>query len=84
MASIPFPSPDPRADRRAEYAEALAGDGDIEAAIEVLSGAMDLVPQWAAGWYRLGEFLERAGKIAAAGNAWQRTRYRFPGRRRWK
>ncbi len=73
MASIPFPSPDPRADRRAEYAEALAGDGDIEAAIEMLSGAMDLVPQWAAGWYRLGEFLERAGKVEAAGNAWQRA-----------
>ena len=73
MASIPFPSPDPRADRRAEYAEALAGDGDIEAAIEVLSGAMDLVPQWAAGWFRLGELLERAGKIEAAANAWERA-----------
>ncbi len=73
MASIPFPSPDPRADRRAEYAEALAGDGDIEAAIEVLSQAMELVPQWAAGWYRLGEFLERAGKTEAAGNAWERA-----------
>lgn len=73
MASIPFPSPDPRADRRAEYAEALAGDGDIEAAIEVLTGAMDLVPHWAAGWFRLGELLERAGKIEAAGNAWERA-----------
>jgi predicted TPR repeat methyltransferase len=73
LSAIPFPSPDPRADRRAEYAEALAGDGDIEAAIEVLSGAMDLVPQWAAGWFRLGEFLERAGKIEAAGHAWERA-----------
>ncbi len=73
LASIPFPSPDPRADRRAEYAEALAGDGDIEAAVEVLSGAMELVPGWAAGWFRLGEFLERAGKIEAAGKAWERA-----------
>lgn len=73
MSAIPFPSPDPRADRRAEYAEALASDGDIEGAIEVLYGAMELVPGWAAGWYRLGELLERAGRIAAAGDAWQRA-----------
>ena len=73
LASLPFPSPDPRADRRAEYAEALAADGDIEAAVEVLSGALELVPGWAAGWFRLGEFLQRAGRTVAAGQAWERA-----------
>lgn len=79
MAVKPFGAADPAADRRASYAEALAGAGDMEAAIEVLSGALDLVPGWAAGWFRLGEYLERAGRLDAAVSAWERCVALDPG-----
>lgn len=73
MVGRPFPSGDPAADRRAGYAETLAGVGDLDAAIEVMRGALDLVPAWAAGWFRLGEILETAGERDAARDAFARA-----------
>ncbi|WP_118133042.1 methyltransferase domain-containing protein [Oceanicella sp. SM1341] len=73
MAGTAFPSGDPRADRRAEYAETLADAGETAAAVEVLTGALDLAPGWAAGWFRLGELLEAAGDTEAAARAWDRA-----------
>lgn len=73
MVSMPFPSGDPVADRRAAYAETMAAHGAPEAAAEVMTGALELVPGWAAGWYRLGEWLEQAGQREAAADAWQRA-----------
>ncbi|WP_138472072.1 class I SAM-dependent methyltransferase [Poseidonocella sp. HB161398] len=60
-------------DRRLEFAEGLALSGDLAAAREVLGDAMALVPGWAAGWYRLGEWHEAAGDGAAAAAAWDRA-----------
>lgn len=59
------------ADRRLGYAEALAETGDLPAAIEVLSGALERVPGWAAGWFRLGEWHQAAGNPDAAVAAWE-------------
>lgn len=73
VVARPFPSGDPAADRRVEFAETMAQDGDLDAAIEVLTGAMALVPDWAAGWYRLGEWLEQAGRRELAAVAWQKA-----------
>jgi predicted TPR repeat methyltransferase len=73
MTATRFSSGDPVADRRADYAGQFAARGDIDAAIEVLAGALELVPGWAAGWYRLGEFHERAGQMAQAVAAWDRA-----------
>lgn len=73
VVARPFSSGDPAADRRAAYAETLALHGDLTAAIEVLSGALDLAPGWAGGWFRLGEYHERAGDTAAAAQAWERA-----------
>ncbi|QDL91693.1 methyltransferase domain-containing protein [Paroceanicella profunda] len=73
MAGTAFPSGDPHADRRASYAEGLADAGDIPAAIEVLCGALELAPGWAAGWFRLGELHETAGDTDAAARAWDRA-----------
>lgn len=73
MTATRFSSGDPAADRRADYAEQFAARGDIDAAIEVLAGALELAPGWAAGWYRLGEFHERAGQAAQAVAAWDRS-----------
>ena len=73
MVGRPFPSGDPRADRRAGFAETLARQGDASGAIEVLSGALELAPGWAAGWFRLGEYLEGAGRRDDAVAAWDRA-----------
>ena len=58
------------ADRRADYAEMLAETGDSAAAAELMSGALELTPQWAAGWFRLGELREKAGDTGGAEQAW--------------
>jgi predicted TPR repeat methyltransferase len=68
-----FASGDLHADRRAEFAKTLADHGDLDGAVDVLQGALDLVPSWAAGWFRLGEYLERAGDPKGAARAWDRA-----------
>lgn len=74
-----FASGDLRADRRAEFAETLAQLGDLDAAVDVLRGALEIAPSWAAGWFRLGEYLERAGDVTAAAQAWGRAVAEAPG-----
>ncbi|TIV44407.1 MAG: SAM-dependent methyltransferase, partial [Mesorhizobium sp.] len=37
---------------------------------ELLLGALELAPQWAVGWFRLGEMLEAAGFLDQAAQAW--------------
>ena len=59
------------ADRRADYAEMLAESGDWIAAAELMTGALQLAPNWAAGWFRVGELREKAGDGAGAEQAWR-------------
>jgi predicted TPR repeat methyltransferase len=66
-------SGDLTADRRADYAEMLFANGEREAAAEVMLGALELAPQWALGWFRLGEMQEAAGMANAAAEAWRMT-----------
>lgn len=73
MGTARYPSGDPAADRRAEYAEALAAVSDFTAAAETLAGALSLAPHWAAGWYRLGELHLGAGAPGEAAPAWRRA-----------
>jgi predicted TPR repeat methyltransferase len=49
------------ADRRADYAAMLADSGEHGAAAELMEQALELAPAWAAGWFRLGEYREKAG-----------------------
>ena len=49
------------ADRRADYARMLDEGGEPEAAAELMEQALELVPGWAAGWYRLATYREKAG-----------------------
>lgn len=72
MAGPVFLSGDPAADRRAEFAESLAASGDLDGAREVMAGALELAPNWVAGWYRLGEWQEKAGRTDEADAAWAR------------
>ena len=67
-----FSSGDVIADRRADYARLLAEQGDLAAAAELMDQALELVPDWAAGWDLLGSFHEKAGNVAAAIAAWRR------------
>lgn len=54
------------ADRRAEYAQMLAASGDHAEAADLMRQALELVPDWAAGWFRLAEHEEKAGERDAA------------------
>jgi predicted TPR repeat methyltransferase len=71
MKPLPASSGDLLADRRADYAEMLFANGGHAAAAELMLGALELAPQWAMGWFRLGEFHEAAGALAEAAQAWR-------------
>ena len=59
------------ADRRAEYAKMLAEGGDLSAAADLMQQALELVPDWSAGWDLLGSYCENAGNLSAAISAWR-------------
>lgn len=59
------------ADRRAGYARMLAEAGDHAAAADLLVQALEIVPDWAAGWDLLGSYHEKAGHVAGAISAWR-------------
>ncbi len=59
------------ADRRAGYARMLADGGDHAAAADLMRQALDVAPDWAAGWDLLGLYCEKAGDVSAAISAWR-------------
>ncbi|OLP58273.1 methyltransferase [Xaviernesmea oryzae] len=61
------------ADRRAEYAAMLAESGDAEGAADLMRQALERVPDWAAGWFRLADYAEKAGAKAEALAALERV-----------
>jgi predicted TPR repeat methyltransferase len=67
-----FSSGDVIADRRADYARMLAEQGDYAAAAELMDQALELVPDWAAGWDMVGSFHEKSGNVSGAIAAWRR------------
>mgnify|MGYP001036967986 CR=1 FL=1 len=71
MNPIQLSSGDLLADRRASYAEMLFESGDADAAADLMRDAVALAPGWAAGWFRLGEMLESAGRAPEAEAAWR-------------
>ena len=60
------------ADRRADYAKSYAVAGDFAAAAEVMGQALELAPDWTAGWDLLGGYHEKAGDVSSALSAWRR------------
>ena len=70
MKPLPASSGDLLAARRADYAEALFASQDYADAAELMLGAVELAPDWALGWFRLGEMQEAAGDLEAAALAW--------------
>jgi predicted TPR repeat methyltransferase len=66
MTSPHFSSGDLIADRRADYARMFAESGEFAEAAELMEQALEQVPSWAAGWFRLAEYAQKAGRKAAA------------------
>lgn len=66
MTSPHFSSGDLIADRRADYARMFAESGEFAEAHEVMEQALEQVPTWAAGWFRLAEYAEKSGRKEAA------------------
>ncbi|GAC1041566.1 methyltransferase [Rhizobium sp. No.120] len=54
------------ADRRADYAKMLAESGEPASAAELMEQALELVPRWAAGWFTLATYREKAGDAPGA------------------
>jgi predicted TPR repeat methyltransferase len=71
VSSFQSSSGDILADCRVGYAEMLFESGDFAAGAELMSGALELAPDWAAGWFRLGEIWHAAGDLSRAGEAWR-------------
>lgn len=63
MPPVPLSSGDAIADRRMDYARMLFDGGDLQAALELVEQAVELVPAWAAGWFRLVEYREKANLV---------------------
>lgn len=71
MARAFHSSGDLIADRRASYADMLFDSGDPAAAADLMAQALELVPDWTAGRFRLGEMFEAAGQHGQAAAAWR-------------
>ena len=73
MTSPHFSSGDLIADRRADYARMFAESGEFAEAAELMEQALEQMPGWAAGWFRLAEYAEKAGRQALATAALERV-----------
>ncbi len=51
----------------------LAEGADFAAAVEMMEQALELAPDWVAGWDLLGTFQEKAGNVSGAISAWRRV-----------
>jgi predicted TPR repeat methyltransferase len=73
MVGKPFSSGCLLTDRRAEFAVTMAQAGDLAGAVEVLAGALEISPTWAAGWFQLGDYYEQADDPDNATAAWRQA-----------
>lgn len=73
MTSYQLSSGDLTADRRAHYARLYAEGGDLGAAIDLQRQALELAPDWAAGWQALGNYTEKSGDLSGAADAWRKV-----------
>lgn len=81
MARAFLSSGDLIADRRASYADMLFESGDHAAAADLMRQALEIVPDWAAGLFRLGEMEEAAGNTDTAAQTWRTLLELDPGDR---
>jgi predicted TPR repeat methyltransferase len=68
-----LPSGNLIADRRFEWARDLAAKGDLAAAADLLTQALELVPAYASAWFALGELRDKLGDRAGAVTAFRKA-----------
>lgn len=73
MTTHQLSSGDLTADRRAHYARLYSESGDFAAAADLQRQSLELTPEWAAGWYQLGLYCEKAGDANGAAGAFRET-----------
>ena len=73
MTSRNQSSGDLLADRRFAYGLAAAAEGDDGAAADLFAQALERAPDWAAGWFALGEAQARLGDRDAAAAAFHKS-----------
>ncbi|MCO6187174.1 methyltransferase [Rhizobium sp. L1K21] len=61
------------ADRRAEYARMLAESGDFLSAADLMGQALEMAPNWAAGWFLAGEYWQKGNNRPEAANAFRKV-----------
>ncbi len=66
------------ADRRFEWARDLADKGDLAAAADLLTQALELSPHYAAAWFALGDAREKLGERDGAIAAFERAKAADP------
>jgi predicted TPR repeat methyltransferase len=66
-------SGDPAADRRYQWGLGAAGDGDFEAARDLFTQTLELVPAWAPGWFAFAQALESLGRREEAAVAYEKA-----------
>jgi predicted TPR repeat methyltransferase len=71
---IHLPSGNLIADRRFEWARDLEAKGDLSAAADLLTQALELVPGYASAWFALGEVREKLGDCTGAVAAFEKAR----------
>lgn len=69
------------ADKRADYARMLGETGDFQAAGELMLQALELAPDWVAGWFQAGGYFEKVGNTSAAIAAFERVLNKSPADR---
>ena len=73
MTSRSKSSGDLLADRRFAYGQSAAADGDDAAAADLFAQALERAPDWAAGWFALGDAHARLGDRDKAATALQKA-----------
>jgi predicted TPR repeat methyltransferase len=68
-----LPSGNLIADHRFEWARDLAAKGDLAAAADLLTQALELVPAYASAWFALGELRDKLGDRAGAVTAFRKA-----------
>lgn len=73
MTALRTSSGDVSVDRRLDYVEVMLAEGDFLAALEIMQDAMVRVPDWIAGWVRLGEIAVKGGQTEVAQDAFEKA-----------
>ncbi len=71
MSHDPLACPDPLAARRFAYGQAAVKDGDSNAAADLFSQTLEIVPDWAPAHFALAEAREKLGDVRGAGAAYR-------------